>query len=223
MMYLSRLRLSRDPKVAALNALLDPTAESERLDAHHRLIWSAFAGDPQATRDFLWREEGQGVFLVQSVRPPESSPFFDPPDVREHMPDLRVGDRLSFLLRANATRDLRGEKRRRVDVVMHLLHDLAKDQRNGKRMDLATEAAAQWMAGQGSRAGFVPDRTDVQDYRTVTLPGYTGRRRGEPRFGILDLTGQITVTDPDAFLQKLAQGFGRAKGFGCGLMLIRRA
>lgn len=222
-MYLSRLRLSRDPKVAALNALLDPTEENGRPYAHHRLIWSAFAGDPQATRDFLWREEGQGGFLVQSFRPPEDSPFFDPPDVREHVPDLRGGDRLSFLLRANATRDLRGEKRRRVDVVMHLLHDLSKEQRSGKRMDLAAEAAAEWMAGQGSRAGFVPDRTDVQDYRTVTLPGHGGRRRGEPRFGILDLTGQITVTDPDAFLRKLAQGFGRAKGFGCGLMLIRRA
>ena len=40
---------------------------------------------------------------------------------------------------------------------------------------------------------------------------------------LTDLTGEIAVTDPKAFLAKLAQGFGRAKGFGCGLMLIRRA
>ncbi|MGR3437962.1 type I-E CRISPR-associated protein Cas6/Cse3/CasE [Salipiger abyssi] len=223
MMYLSRLRLSRDPKVAALDALLDPTPGGDRLDAHHRLVWTAFAGDPQARRDFLWREEGQGVFLVQSSRPPEDSPFFETPEVREHAPDLRAGDRLSFLLRANATRDLGGEKRRRVDVVMNLLHGVPKAERNRKRMDLAAEAAEQWMTGQGSRAGFAPDRIEVQDYRTVTLPGHRGRRRGEPRFGILDLTGQITLTDPDAFVRKLMQGFGRAKSFGCGLMLIRRA
>lgn len=223
MMYLSRLTVSRAPQVAALNALLDPEDDGRKADAQHRLIWSAFAGDADAKRDFLWREDGQGVFLVQSARPPEASPFFEPPDIREHAPDLRDGDRLSFLLRANATRDVRGPERRRVDVVMHLLHEVPKDRRNAQRMDLATQAAKEWMAGQGARAGFVPDRVAVQDYRTVTLPGYKGRRKGEPRFGILDLAGEITVREPDMFLNKLRQGFGRAKAFGCGLMLIRRA
>lgn len=223
MMYLSRLRLSRDPQVSALNALLDPEQGGAREDAHHRLIWSLFAGDAAVKRDFLWRAEGQGGFLVQSAQPPQESPLFEPPDVREHAPDLRAGDRLSYLLRANATRDLRGEKRQRVDVVMNLLHDVPKAERNAKRLDLAQEAARVWMAGQGARAGFTADRTEVEDYHTVTLPGYRGKRKGEPRYGILDLTGEITVTDPEAFLVKLAQGFGRAKSFGCGLMLIRRA
>ncbi|MGR3639862.1 type I-E CRISPR-associated protein Cas6/Cse3/CasE [Alterinioella nitratireducens] len=220
-MYLSRFRLSRSPQVAALDALLDPAEEGRKHDAHHRLIWTAFADDPDAKRDFLWRKEGNGSFLVQSMRRPETSPFFDSFDIREHAPDLRAGDRLGFLLRANATRDLRGERRRRVDVVMNLLHDVPKDQRATTRMDLAQEAAADWLAGQGMRAGFSVDRVEAQDYRTVSLPRQ--RRGGAPHFGILDLTGLITVTEPDAFTHQLAQGFGRAKGFGCGLMLIRRA
>lgn len=223
MMYLSRLSLSRSPQVAALNALLDPDHGGDKLDAQHRLIWSVFAGDPEATRDFLWREDSDGAFLVQSWRPPQESPFFDPPDIREHAPDLRAGDRLSFLLRANATRDLRREKRHRVDVVMHLLHGIPKDERSERRMVLATEAAQAWMTAQGMRAGFAADEVQVQDYSTRTLPGNRVKRRGAPRFGILDLTGKITVTDPDAFVAKLGQGFGRAKSFGCGLMLIRRA
>lgn len=226
MMYLSRLRLSRDPQIQALNALLDPAPGGEREDAHHRLIWSLFAGDPTAQRDFLWRAEGEGSFLVQSQRPPTQSPFFEPPETRDLAPDLRSGDRLSFLLRANATRDLhRGDdkkKRQRVDVVMNLLHSVPKAERNAKRLDLAGQAALEWMTAQGMRAGFTPERVEVQDYQTVTLPGYRGKRIGEPRFGILDLTGTIAVTDPDAFLAKLGQGFGRAKAFGCGLMLIRR-
>ncbi|WP_243641924.1 type I-E CRISPR-associated protein Cas6/Cse3/CasE [Rhodovulum steppense] len=45
----------------------------------------------------------------------------------------------------------------------------------------------------------------------------------QPQFGILDLEGRIEVTDPEALLARLARGFGRAKAFGCGLMLIRRA
>ncbi|WP_418594427.1 type I-E CRISPR-associated protein Cas6/Cse3/CasE [Ponticoccus sp. (in: a-proteobacteria)] len=223
MMYLSWLRLSRSPQIAALNALLDPETAGDKLDAHHRLIWSAFAGDPEATRDFLWRDGGHGNFLVQSARPPQDSPFFEPAEIREHAPDLRAGDRLSFLLRVNATRDLRGDKRRRVDVVMHLLHDIPKEQRNARRMDIANQAALDWMQAQGARAGFTPDEVRVQEYTAFTLPGYRGKRQGAPRFGILDLTGQLTIAEPDAFTQKLQQGFGRAKSFGCGLMLIRRA
>lgn len=222
-LYLSRMALSRNPSVAALNVLLVPGEEGALRDAQHRLIWSAFAGNPEAKRDFLWRAEGRGAFLVQSRRPPSDSPFFGPVETRDHAPDVRAGDRLAFLLRANATKDLRGEKRQRVDVVMNMLHGLPQVERRVRRLDLAQEAGRGWLAGQGARAGFEAERVEVQDYTTVTLPGYRGKRRGEPRFGILDFAGEITVTDPQAFLAKLAQGFGRAKAFGCGLMLIRRA
>ncbi|WP_308340124.1 type I-E CRISPR-associated protein Cas6/Cse3/CasE [Thiolapillus sp.] len=37
------------------------------------------------------------------------------------------------------------------------------------------------------------------------------------------MQGSLTVTEPDAYLATLKQGLGRAKAFGCGLMLIRRA
>jgi CRISPR system Cascade subunit CasE len=33
----------------------------------------------------------------------------------------------------------------------------------------------------------------------------------------------LQVTDPAAFLAKVASGFGPQKAFGCGLMLLRRA
>jgi CRISPR system Cascade subunit CasE len=39
----------------------------------------------------------------------------------------------------------------------------------------------------------------------------------------LDFEGVLAVTDPPIFLAALASGFGRARAFGCGLMLIRRA
>jgi CRISPR system Cascade subunit CasE len=40
---------------------------------------------------------------------------------------------------------------------------------------------------------------------------------------MLEMTGRLEVNEPEAFLSHLSQGFGRAKAFGCGLMLIRRA
>ena len=218
-MYLSRLKLARSPDVAALGTLLDPTHAGRRADAHHRLIWSAFAGDPDARRDFLWRAMGQGAFLVLSPHPPGASALFEPPEIQPFAPDLRAGDRLAVLLRANATRTVTepdGRKRHR-DVVMEALHPLARGARAEARMELAQEAGHRWLAGQGTRAGFTVAGAQVTAYTVVET-----RRRG-PRFGVIDLEGTIEVTDPAALLTRLAAGFGRAKAFGCGLMLIRRA
>ncbi len=221
-MHLSRLSLRQTPDMAAIGALLDPAHDGRRMDAHHRLIWAAFAGDPEARRDFLWREMGQGQFLVLSARGPGQSTLFEPAEVSAFAPDLRAGDRLAFVLRANATRTVAeadGRKRHR-DVVMEALHGVPAGDRAEVRMGLAQQAGAAWLAGQGARAGFAVLRADVTAYRVVEPPGQ-GKRR--PRFGVLDLEGVIEVTDPALFLPKLVQGFGRAKAFGCGLMLIRRA
>ena len=219
-MFLSWLTLARDPQVDALAQLLNPAEEGRRLDAHHRLIWTAFAGDSQARRDFLWRDEGAGRFLVLSQREPAPTGLFDPPQVKPFAPDLRSGDRLAFVLRANATRTVTdGARKRHRDVVMEALHPVAKAERAARRDSVAQEAGQRWLEGQGARGGFRPVQVEVTGYRVLEPPGQ-GRRR--PRFGVIDLEGAIDVTDPDAFVARLAQGFGRAKAFGCGLMLIRR-
>ncbi|RYD61629.1 MAG: type I-E CRISPR-associated protein Cas6/Cse3/CasE, partial [Verrucomicrobiaceae bacterium] len=49
------------------------------------------------------------------------------------------------------------------------------------------------------------------------------KRGGKLRFTSVDLTGQLTVTDPTAFQAMLLQGLGHAKAFGCGLMVVRRS
>lgn len=230
-LYLSRLRLARDPATRALDGLLNPTAAGPRQDAHHRLIWSCFAGDPARTRDFLWRTEGRGLFLTLSATPPASSPLFEPPEVKLFAPDLRVGDRLAFVLRANATRTEKTgartasgkEQKRHIDLVMDALKPVPKGERAPVRMQLAQQVADRWMARQGERAGFQTLQVTAGDYSVAALPDYHGRRQNQPQFGILDLSGLLQVTDPAALLPALARGFGRAKAFGCGLMLIRRA
>ena len=47
-------------------------------------------------------------------------------------------------------------------------------------------------------------------------------RRGMT-IGVLDYEGELEVREPSAFLLAIRDGFGRAKAFGCGLMMIRRA
>lgn len=219
--YLSRLRLSRSPSAQALNAILNPSEPGRRLDAHHRLIWAAFADDPDRRRDFLWRDQGEGRFLTLSARPPVANDLFDAPEVKDFAPDLRAGDRLAFTLRANATRDRKGLGR--VDVVMDALKDVPKADRAGRRMDLAQQEGAGWLERQGMDAGFRPVQVSVGDYSVAALPDHKGGRKNQPQFGILDFTGVLEVTDPALFLPQMATGFGRAKSYGCGLMLIRRA
>ncbi|MBC7155577.1 MAG: type I-E CRISPR-associated protein Cas6/Cse3/CasE [Rhodobacteraceae bacterium] len=220
-LYLSRLSLSRSPSAQALSSLLNPEDPARRMDAHHKLLWAAFSDGPDRQRDFLWREGSSGVFLTLSARPPTASDLFAPPEVKDFAPVLAAGDRLAFTLRANATRARKGVGR--VDVVMDALHGMPSTERAEGRMVLAQTAGADWLAGQGARAGFSLIHAEVGDYSTVTLPGYRGPRKGQPQFGVLDLIGVLQVTDPVVFVAQMAMGFGRAKAYGCGLMLIRRA
>ena len=233
-LWLSRVRIARGVDLDALRPLIDPAAipaggmdpvmRGRQTDAHHRLIWTLFADTPDRKRDFLWRAEGNGGFTILSQRPPNASRVLETPETKSFSPDLVVGDRLSFALRANATRDRAGAaQNRRVDIVMHALQDVPPGTRDTARMDVAQQAATDWLTRQGARSGFDLKDLSVGDYTVAALPGHVGRRKGQAQYGILDLTGVLSVTDPAAFLSQLAQGFGRARAFGCGLMLIRRA
>ena len=43
------------------------------------------------------------------------------------------------------------------------------------------------------------------------------------RFSTVDLSGELTVLEPEIFANALYDGIGHAKAFGCGLLLVRRA
>lgn len=191
------------------------------MDVHHRLIWSIFADDACRRRDFLWRRDGKGRFFTLSHRRPQPHALFETPEVKAFAPALASGDRLSFILRANATRDrARATQNRRVDLVMDLMKDVPLPERASARPQLAEQAANDWFARQGSAHGFRPTALTVESYTTAVVP----RQNQKPaRFGFLDLSGSLEVLDPIVFSERLGNGFGRARAFGCGLMLIRRA
>ena len=236
-LYLTRAALDRDAGAAALAPLLDPPDPDRALDAHHRLIWTLFPGKT-ATRDFLWRAQGNGRFFILSHRAPVQSDLFQALETTEFTPVLSPGDRLSFTLRANATKDRRIAKdtdthahqpHRRVDIVMDSLHGtpgqtaMGSDQLSERprlRLQTADRVASQWLAAQGARSGFALERLQVEDYSVRQL----ARVGHAPiTFGILDMIGTLVVRKPHPFLAMLGAGLGRARAFGCGLMLIRRA
>lgn len=230
-LFFSSIRLSRAPAAQALAPLLAPANPAARRSAQHNLLWAVFADGPDRCRDFLWRDEGGGSFLTLSARPPAQTDLFEPHQVREFTPDMAPGDKLDFQLRCNATRtkrilaDVKARDARgpRVDVVMDALRAFPKSERANERMRLASDEGRAWLMRQGEKAGFHVVTAEAGDYSTEVLSGHRGPRKDQPQFGILDLTGRIEIADPAAFLVQLSQGFGRAKAFGCGLMLIRRA
>ena len=230
-LYLTRASLNKKAPTSALNSLLNPEDPNRALDAHHRLIWTLFPG-MDMKRDFLWRAESNGCFYILSKRIPTDPGLFHPISTKEFTPILSPGNKLVYSLRLNATKDKsipkdqRGEKRRqRVDLVMDELYNKKQDaelepnDRSEMRNKIASEVAFNWMEKKGVSAGFISNKVVCKDYNVRQFS-----RGGNNRltFGILEITGILTVIDPDQFISAIGNGFGRAKAFGCGLMLIRR-
>lgn len=224
-LYLTRARLRHDPAIAAIAPLLLPVEISSRTKALHQLIWSLFAGRPDATRDFLWQEDRQGSLFILSHTPPGESPIFTT-ETKSLSPNLQAGDRLRFSLRANATRSLKTDgaaRGKRADVVMAALKSIPPKERAEARPSIIFTEGREWLKAQGQRHGFEL-ATDaflrIESYESLSIP----RPGTKPiQISVLSFEGVLNVNDPETFLAALAKGFGHAKAFGCGLMLIQRA
>jgi CRISPR system Cascade subunit CasE len=222
--FFTKAALKRDIPVSALRPVLMPVGETARAATAHHLIWTLFGDAPDRTRDFLWREHTPGEFYLLSLRPPvDVHKLFELKTPKPFAPALSVGDRLAFELRVNATVSRGGApgvRGKPSDIVMDAIHRLPQAERAGARPALMQEAAAAWMARKGEGSGFVPSAVVVTGYATTSLD----RPRGASpaRIGVLDLQGTVTVTDPAVFVRCVSEGFGRAKAFGCGLMMLRR-
>lgn len=235
-LHLSRVRLRRDASVGALAPLLLPNEPNTDPAAGHHLLWSLFADGEARTRDFLWREEGseggrlRRRFLVLSQRPPEDRHGLFEVESQSFEPSLAAGDRLRFVLRANPakSRATPGARGRRYDPVAAALSELPPEKRAVHRYQTLQDVGTQWLAAQGERNGFDLARDPDSEEPRVQVEADDWRvlPRGAARpisFSVLDFEGELVVNEPALFLQRLEQGFGRAKAFGCGLMLIRRA
>ena len=218
-MYLSRL-------------ILNPRSVSVRQDIAtpyemHRTIMRAFAGSkPAGDGRVLWRldrdrRNGAPVLYVQSpskptwealsteypdyLLPPAGEPN---PAVRDDFPPaFRVGQTLSFRLRANPTvkKKVTGKK-------------------NGRRLGIiGEELQIKWLRRKGERGGFsLLSAVAVCEDQPKALK--KGKKHGAP-LSLLSVRfeGVLAVTDPERFTQTLAAGIGSGKAFGFGLLSIAPA
>jgi len=221
-MYFSKIELTAaTDAINRLSGLL--TGDGYRL---HQALWKLFEYGGQR-RMFLYRRIEQGRwpgFYVVSAQPPVDPSGLWRTSVKMYEPLLSVGERLAFSLRANpvVTRTASETgKRCRHDVVMDAKRQLKESaQERPPLPEIVWQAGWRWLQAQAERRGFQVQRAHIDSYRQHRL-----RKPGakEPiRYSTLDFDGLLTVTEPELFRQALYGGIGPAKGFGCGLLLIRR-
>ena len=211
-MYLSRITLHTGQLSPA--QLLHLVDRGEYV--MHQWLWDLFPGGKE--RQFLYRrEELQGAFrffVLSQERPAESDIFTI--ECRPFAPELRTGQSLCFNLRANPTICKAGKRH---DLLMEAKRQV-RGQVEGSDVWLhQQQAALDWLAAQGERSGFTLLDTSVDAYRQQQLRRENSRQLIQ--FSSVDYTGMLTVTAPGLFLQRLSQGYGKSRSFGCGLMLIK--
>lgn len=212
-------------------------AMHERLDgpyADHQWLWHWFPAERGAPRDFLFRQREPGGiprYYVVSRRAPVDESGAWRAQTRDYAPQVHKGERLQFELRANPTvRHGRDGKSKRHDVVMAAKKKMLAERGLSRWADwtgddkpslhaVAHQACSAWLQRRGEAMGFAPDAD------TLMVDGYEQHREKPDKalcFSTVDLSGQLTVTDPQAFQAALLGGVGSAKAFGCGLLLVRR-
>jgi len=217
--YFSRVQLTANPRDSELLIQLSRHGEAYR---DHALIWQLFPGDG-VPRDFLFRSErnasGAVVYYVISQRPPQPSPGLFTVQSKPYAPQLAEGEWLHFDLRANPTvsRGAAGKKSQRHDVLMDAKRQAGSDDDAHARVDAA---AQQWLLKRAADWGLSM-RED-----SLLTSGYTQHRlrhKGQRiEFSSLDYQGVAQVRDSRLLTAALTSGVGRARGFGCGLLLIKR-
>lgn len=207
--------------------------------AEHQWLWQKFFPAPNGSaRDFLFRRWDTGGairFYVVSQRAPLTNNRVWRVQTRDYAPKLRSGMRLHFDLRANpSVASRRDGKLRRHDVVMsekkRLLSSQGLDRWSAWQgvdkpdaYSLLHRACTRWLLSRAEMNGFQVE-ADVLTVDAYERHSCSKRAESDKVcFTTVDFSGELTVTDARLFEAALCRGIGRAKAFGCGLVLVRPA
>ncbi|WP_284742295.1 type I-E CRISPR-associated protein Cas6/Cse3/CasE [Amycolatopsis sp. RTGN1] len=189
----------------------------------HRTLMSVYpelppSNEARRTHGLLWRldsHRGGFVQYVQSHSKPEWSKLptghlAAPAEVRPLQPVLDAvspGRKFAFRFTANPTKC---------------------DSKTRKRFPLRQPTdQIDWLIRQGERHGFVVPSAagGLPDLAVTPIAAATGRKDGSTKITVepVRFDGHLIVTDREAFTAALADGIGRAKAYGCGLLSLAPA
>ncbi len=216
--WFSRACLHARPRDSELLRRLSNYQEAYR---DHTLVWRLFPGD-DIPRDFVFRRDnlnGTTIYYIVSRRAPKDVDRLFQVQSKPYLPRVTAGTHLHFDLRANPTISRRNENgvSRRHDVLMDAKRLVTEPQMISAAME---RAGHEWIGERAPRWGLEIEQGSVLQtgYRQHRLTSKS--RRIE--FSSLDFRGVANVTDPDLLQHALLEGVGHARGFGCGLLLVKR-
>jgi CRISPR system Cascade subunit CasE len=205
--FLTRAIIS--PRTVAVRDLRDSYA-------WHQLVWKAFPGRDGEARDFLTRldDKSEGTqLLVISPCEPARPEWLGSEDIWQTRP-IPVGffsrRNYRFQLRANPTvkrvvRDAKGARKK-----------------NGRREPVADpEQLRIWLERKGAACGFrICGDIETQFARQHFSKPPSSASAARGTLHSVDITGMLSVTDPQLFHLAVRNGIGSAKAFGFGLLVL---
>lgn len=229
-MYFSRLRMRED--AAKSRDFWEVASGPYQI---HTMVWDLFADSSERKRDFLYRVDyiqRKPVVYTMSAREPVYSGGVWSLETKVFQPVLSEGQRLGFSLRANPVRtrwtqpDEEGKrKQKRHDVVMDAKKAIRESGvKQGDRpsmADLMQREGFKWLASRAEKHGFEVSEGEVmaEAYRQMKF-GQDSKNR-QVSISTIDFSGMLTIRDLGVFMDCLGGGIGPAKGFGCGMLMIR--
>lgn len=223
-MWLSRIQINQEHVANCARDLF------QNLYKEHKLLWEFFPDRTNKKRDFLYRREmvknKPFYYLVSNTKPiaPHQGWIVE---TKAYSPQLKKYARLHFVLRVNpvVTRTLKAGKPKRHDLVMDKIVQLRQSTGDWKyevtRQDILQQEVSNWFRKKENTGGFQtePSTMLISEYNMHKLSSEKGKRI---QFSSCNISGDLMVLEPDLFLNLLYQGLGKAKAFGCGLILIQK-
>lgn len=190
----------------------------------HRMVWKLFPNVSHGERPFIYCIPDMNkrvAYCVSSILP-DSNDIWDV-ETKEYDPVIPDGTLLRFHLHANPTvSNEKTGKRQRHDVVM----DLKKENReSGKQINMAdiiNQSVSEWICRKGILNGFEPDLKSLSITSYSRNESYKPEKKESIVFSTVDIDGLLLVKDDALFKNALYSGIGSCKGFGCGMLMVKR-
>jgi CRISPR system Cascade subunit CasE len=194
--------------------------------ADHQLLWQLFPNDGNKKRDFIFRKESKEKipsYLLVSKDQPVANDILSVHS-KPYYPQLKNEQELHFSLIANpvVSRITEGRKR-------SVKHDIWMDAKFRARekglseqelREYCEKEAKSWLIIQGEKNGFAitPDAIDIESHSQNVFY----KKKNKINISSIHYAGILVVKDFNALVRMLYKGLGRSKGFGYGLMLVRK-
>lgn len=220
-MYFSKICLRKDAgSLKKLNQYIHKNGYY-----YHQLIWGLFSDeDTTKKRDFIYRAEFDSAwpnFYVVSATEPVDRKGIWSIQSKIYQPKIKNKDSFYFMLQVNPRVCRKNDKgnHQYFDVVQDAFHRLNREK---SKSEIIQEVGEKWLDSRGEKNGFIVTPGSVMADNFQKHHFKKSKQANIISFSTIDFRGQLQVINTEKFMHALYHGMGAAKGFGCGLLMVKR-